>query len=59
MYATDLYSDLVIWSYKWYIQCFVVVVGSRIKFVELCRIVRYNVFILTCCTKRIVIGVRE
>ena len=35
MYATDLFNDVAIWSYKRYFQCFVVVVGSRIEFVEL------------------------
>ena len=35
MYATDLFNDVAIWSYKRYLQCFMVVVGSRIEFVEL------------------------
>ena len=38
MYATDLFNDVAIWSYKRYLQCFVVVVGSRIEFVELCSL---------------------
>ena len=38
MYATDLFNDVAIWSYKRYLQCFVVVVGSRIEFVGLCSL---------------------
>ena len=35
MYATDLFNDVAIWYQKRYLQCFMVVVGSRIEFVEL------------------------